>query len=145
MQMFVNEGTCTPDSLIVSPDFPVLKEGIGLKPGQGTLKRGTIICKGTDGSGYIAGKTVTVSDGDSDDGDGLEQESQTNMTMKVFGILTDDTETGDKAEGDDIPAVVYTTGIFNRAALSVYTEAAVATFEDELKGNGIHLRNVQTI
>ena len=67
------------------------------------------------------------------------------MTMKVFGILTDDTETGDKAEGDDIPAVVYTTGIFNRAALSVYTEAAVATFEDELKGNGIHLRNVQTI
>ena len=117
MQMFVNEGTFTPDSLIVSPDFPVLKEGIGLKPGQGTLKRGTIICKGTDGSGYIAGKTVT----------------------------TDDTETGDKAEGDDIPAVVYTTGIFNRAALSVYTEAAVATFEDELKGNGIHLRNVQTI
>lgn len=141
MQMFVNEGTFTPDSLIVSPDFPVLKEGIGLKPGQGTLKRGTIICKGTDGSGYIAGKTVTVSSGDGETGSG----SATNMTMKVFGILTDDTETGDKAEGDDIPAVVYTTGIFNRAALSVYTEAAVATFEDELKGIGIHLRNVQTI
>ena len=141
MQMFVNEGTSTPDSLIVSPDFPVLKEGIGLKPGQGTLKRGTIICKGTDGSGYIAGKTVTVSSGDGETGSG----STTNMTMKVFGILTDDTETGDKAEGDDIPAVVYTTGIFNRAALSVYTEAAVATFEDELKGIGIHLRNVQTI
>lgn len=141
MQMFVNEGTFTPDSLIVSPDFPVLKEGIGLKPGQGTLKRGTIICKGTDGSGYIAGKTVTVSSGDGEAGSG----STTNMTMKVFGILTDDTETGDKAEGDDIPAVVYTTGIFNRAALSVYTEAAVATFEDELKGIGIHLRNVQTI
>ena len=141
MQMFVNEGTFTPDSLIVSPDSPVLKEGIGLKPGQGTLKRGTIICKGTDGSGYIAGKTVTVSSGDGETGSG----STTNMTMKVFGILTDDTETGDKAEGDDIPAVVYTTGIFNRAALSVYTEAAVATFEDELKGIGIHLRNVQTI
>ena len=137
----MNEGTFTPDSLIVSPDFPVLKEGIGLKPGQGTLKRGTIICKGTDGSGYIAGKTVTVSSGDGETG----SRSTTNMTMKVFGILTDDTETGDKAEGDDIPAVVYTTGIFNRAALSVYTEAAVATFEDELKGIGIHLRNVQTI
>ena len=54
MQMFVNEGTFTPDSLIVSPDFPVLKEGIGLKPGQVTLKCGSVTCKGTDGSRYIA-------------------------------------------------------------------------------------------
>ena len=34
MGMFEQIGEFTPDSLIASPDFPILKEGIGLKPGQ---------------------------------------------------------------------------------------------------------------
>ena len=60
MQLFnKNEGTFTPDALIVSPDFPILTGGIGLKRGQGVLKRGTVIMKGTDKNGYIAGTTVS--------------------------------------------------------------------------------------
>ena len=71
MQLFnKNEGTFTPDALIVSPDFPILTGGIGLKRGQGVLKRGTVIVKGTDKNGYIAGTTVS------------------SVTMKAFGILT---------------------------------------------------------
>ena len=36
MQLFnKNEGTFTPDALIVSPDFPILTGGIGLPPPRG--------------------------------------------------------------------------------------------------------------
>lgn len=137
MQMFKNEGTFTPDSLIVSPDFPILKDGIGLKAGQGVLKRGTVICKGTDGKGYIAGGTVTVTTGEGDTATTSE------MELKAFGILTDNMDTGDATATDDVPAVVYTTGIFNRGVLIVADGAEIATFEDALKGIGIHLRDVQ--
>ena len=120
MQLFnKNEGTFTPDALIVSPDFPILTGGIGLKRGQGVLKRGTVIVKGTDKNGYIAGTTVS------------------SVTMKAFGILTDDVDTGSAAEGDNIP------GYFNRGAVAVKAGATIDTYEDELKGIGIHLANVQ--
>jgi hypothetical protein len=126
MQLFnKNEGTFTPDALIVSPDFPILTGGIGLKRGQGVLKRGTVIVKGTDKNGYIAGTTVS------------------SVTMKAFGILTDDVDTGSAAEGDNIPAVCYITGYFNRGAVAVKAGATIDTYEDELKGIGIHLANVQ--
>ena len=69
MKMFEKTGEFKPDSLIVSPDFPILKEGIGLKAGYGVLKRGSIIMKGADNAGYIAGTTV----------EGVE--------MKIFGSL----------------------------------------------------------
>lgn len=126
MQLFnKNEGTFTPDALIVSPDFPILTRGIGLKRGQGVLKRGTVIVKGTDKNGYIAGTTVS------------------SVTMKAFGILTDDVDTGSAAEGDNIPAVCYITGHFNRGAVAVKAGATIDTYEDELKGIGIYLANVQ--
>ena len=38
MKMFEKIGEFKPDSLIASADFPILKEGIGLKAGQGILK-----------------------------------------------------------------------------------------------------------
>lgn len=63
--------------------------------------------------------------------------------MKAFGILTDDTDTGSAAEGDNIPAVCYITGHFNRGAVAVKAGATIDTYEDELKGIGIHLANVQ--
>ena len=56
---------------------------------------------------------------------------------------TDDTDTGSAAEGDNIPAVCYITGHFNRGAVAVKAGATIDTYEDELKGIGIHLANVQ--
>ena len=133
MNMFEKIGEFTPDSLIVSDNFPILKEGIGLKAGQGVLKRGSLIMKSADGVGYIAGSTATASEGESE-----------NAEMKVFGILTDDTDTGSDATAANIPAVCYQTGAFNRAAVIVSGEnATVDTYEDEMKAVSLFLRNVQ--
>lgn len=125
MNMYQQTGTFTPDSLIVSPDFPILKEGIGMKAGYGTLERGSVIVKDADGAGYIAGTTV----------EGTE--------MKLFGILTDDTETGSDGTAANIPATVYQTGEFNRAAVKVAEGSSISSYEDDLKGIGIYLRSVQ--
>ena len=138
MKMYEQIGEFTPDSLIVSPDFPILKSGIGLKPGYGVLKRGSLIAKSPDGAGYLAGTTVTVTTGQ---GDSAKTET---VNLSVFGILTDDTNTGtDKNATDNIPAVVYQTGEFNRAAVVVSGEGAAENYEDDMKCVGIHLRSVQ--
>ena len=124
MKMYEQIGEFTPDSLIVSPDFPILKSGIGLKPGYGVLKRGSLIAKAADGSGYLAGTEAAET--------------------SVFGILTDDTDTGtDKTVTDNIPAVVYQTGEFNPEAVKVADGATVGEFEDEMKKISIFLRAVQ--
>lgn len=142
MGMFEQIGEFTPDSLIASPDFPILKRGIGLKPGQGLLKRGSLILKGTDKAGYIAGATVTVTKGEG------ESATTSPMEMDVCGILTDDTDTGDGVSEDtpkdNIPSTVYTTGEFNPAAILLSGEDAdISTYEKELKDVGIYLRSVQ--
>lgn len=138
MGMFEQIGAFTPDSLIASPDFPILKEGIGLKPGQGMLKRGSLIMKGTDKAGYIAGTTATVAAGEGEDA------KTSPADMKVYGILTDDTDTGDDASGDNIPAVTYMTGVFNPAAILLSGEDVdISAYEKELKDVGIYLRSVQ--
>ena len=126
MNLFEQIGEFKPDSLIAGNSFPIMKEGIGLKAGYGVLKRGSIIMKGADNAGYIAGTTV----------EGVE--------MKIFGILTDDTDTGTDNTAGNIPAVAYQSGEFNRGAVVVSGEGAtVDTFEDDLKGINIYLRSVQ--
>lgn len=121
MNMFQNIGEFTPDSLIVSNEFPILKEGIGLKAAQGILKRGTLIVK-TDGAGVIA---KTAADSGS-----------------VFGILADDVDTGADA-GSNVPAVCYITGLFNRGAVVLDAGVTIDSFEGALKEIGIYLRDVQ--
>lgn len=127
MNLFEQTGEFKPDSLIAGNEFPILKEGIGLKAGQGVLKRGSLIMKGTDKAGYIAG-------GAADSGG----------EMVVFGILTDDCDTGTDASADNIPVVCYQTGEYNREAVIVSGEGATAgTYENDMKKVGIYLRNVQ--
>lgn len=127
MNLFEQTGTFKPDSLIAGNEFPAMKEGIGLKAGQGILKRGSLIMKGTDKAGYIAGAAA-----------------ESAGEMAVFGILTDDTDTGSDASADSIPAVCYQTGEMNRAAVIVTGEGAtVETYENDMKKVGIYLRNVQ--
>ena len=136
MGMFEQIGEFTPDSLIASPDFPILKEGIGLKPGQGLLKRGSLIMKGTDRAGYIAGTAAAAGEG----GDAMASPTG----MEVYGILTDDTDTGDDASGDNIPAVTYMTWVVNPAAILLSGEDVdISAYEKELKDVGIYLRSVQ--
>ena len=120
--MFEQTGEFRPDSLIAGNEYPVLTDGIGLKAGQGVLKRGSLIMKGTDGAGYIAGSAVTATTGEG------ENAVTSDMEMKVHGILTDDFDTGMDASADNVPATVYLTGQYNRAAVIVTGEdAAVET------------------
>ncbi len=138
MNMFAKTGELKPDSLIVSPDFPILKEGIGLKAGYGVLKRGSLIMKGSDKAGYIAGTTVEIKKGEG------ESATTSNMEMKIFGILADDTDTGNDKTADNVPAVAYQSGEFNREAVIVSGEdATINTYEDDLNGINIYLRSVQ--
>ena len=135
MKMFEQIGEFTPDSLIASADFPIIKEGIGLKAGQGILKRGTLIIR-SEKTGYIAGATVTTGSGE-----GAETEE---IKGKIFGILTDDTDTGTDVSADNIPAVCYQTGIFNRGAVIVAGEnATVDRYEDDMRDTSLFLHNVQ--
>ena len=135
MKMFEKTGEFKPDSLIASGDFPLLKKGIGLKAGQGILKRGSLIIKAED-AGYIAGTTHTT-------GSGGEEKAE-ELPGKIFGILTDDTDTGSDGSKDNIPAVCYQTGIFNRDAVIVAGEnAAVDKYEDDMRDVSLFLRDVQ--
>lgn len=124
MKMFEQIGEFKPDSLFAGNEFPAMKAGIGLKAGQGVLKRGSLIIKGADRAGRIAGAA--------------------DVEGKVFGILTDDFDTGTEISADNIPATVYQTGEFNREAVIVSGEGTtVENFEDDMKTVGIYLRGVQ--
>lgn len=138
MKLFEEIRTFRPDSLIAGNEFPILKEGIGLKAGQGILNRGSLIMKGTDKAGYLAGSIVKVKNGEG------ESASETEMNLEVFGILTDDCDTGTDTSADNIPAVCYQTGEYNRAAVIVSGEdATVEAYENDMKKVGIYLRNIQ--
>ena len=138
MNLFEQIGEFKPDSLIAGNSFPLMKEGIGLKAGQGILKRGSLIMKCADGAGYIAGTVVTVTTGE-----GASATTET-AKMKVFGILTDDCDTGTDVSADNIPVVCYQTGEMNREAVIVSGEGAtVETYESDMKKVGIYLRNIQ--
>ena len=88
-----------------------------------------------------------------DDGSGEPRQILSGIAMhykaeelvgKIFGILTDDTDTGSDASKGNIPAVCYQTGIFNRNAVIVAGEnAAVDKYEDDMREASLFLRNVQ--
>ena len=99
------------------------------------MKRGSLIMKGSDKAGYIAGTKVTVTEG--------ESAKESDMVMAVFGILTDDIDTGSEKNADNIPTTVYQSGEFNRDAVIVSGETEVSGYEDDLKKINIYLRKVQ--
>lgn len=135
MKMYEQIGEFKPDSLIAGNEFPIMKVGIGLKAGQGVLQRGSLIIKSADKAGYIAGTTQTTGSG--------ENEKTEAVKGSIFGILTDDIDTGTDASADNIPVTCYQTGEFNREAVLVSGEAAVEDYEDDMKRVGIYLRSVQ--
>ncbi len=138
MKMFEQIGEFKPDSLIAGNEFPILTEGIGLKAGYGLLRRGTLVMKGSDKAGYAAGTVPQVTEGEG------ENAVTTDMEIKVFGILTDDFDTGMDKAADNIPATAYQTGMFNRAAIIIAGEGGSAEdYEDDLKQAGLYLRGVR--
>lgn len=142
MNMFEQIGESKPDSLIAGNQFPIMKAGIGLKAGQGILKRGSLILKSADGSGHLAGTTIESEEKESST---LSEDASvtTSDAEIIAGILTDDYDTGTDALVDNIPATVYQTGEFNRAAVIVGEDTTIETYEDDMRKIGIYLRSVQ--
>lgn len=131
MKLYEQTGEFKPDSLIAGNRFPILTEGIGLKAGSGVLRRGTLILRGEDRAGYpAAAGTIAL----------LAEEAG----RKVFGILTDDVDTGTDPAAENVPGTAYRTGEFSRADVIVAGEGAGAgAYEEEMNDRGIYLRGVQ--
>jgi hypothetical protein len=94
MNYFEKTGHFKYDNLI-SDISDINVKGVLLAKGQGIIKRGTILGKGSDGKHYVMGN---------------ENEG---ITLNVDGILTDDADT---TENDKI-GMEYVSGIFNKAAV----------------------------
>ena len=142
--MFEQIGEFKPDSLIAGNQFPIMKIGIGLKAGQGILKRGSLIAKKEDGSGYMVGTTTTTTENEkSNTLEAVKEVTASDAQVVILGILTDDYDTETDALVDNIPATVYQTGEFNRAAVIVGEDITIENYEEDMRKIGIYLRSVQ--
>lgn len=104
-------------NLIADIAFPVQTSGIKLKGGQGVLLAGSVIAKDAEGKYILANETPG---------------------LKVHSILADDIDTGVA----DVTAIVYLSGVFNRKKLIFGGTANAATFEEDLRTQGIYLKDV---
>lgn len=115
-------GEHKPDNLIADTSFPVQTGGVKLKAAQGVLLRGTVVGKNAEG------KFVPAVTG--------------GTAVKAYGILADDVDTGDEDATEDVVAVVYVSGSFNRSALIFGGTNTAADHEEELRSKGIYLKAV---
>ena len=116
------------DNLIAKLFPPAETFGIKVAGGEGQLKRGTVLALNEDGS-YVVLKSVAAAEGEDP------------VTLEANCILADDV---DASGDDDVTAVAYRTGHFNRKALIV-ADGYTMTFKDDeaLRKGGILLSNMQ--
>jgi hypothetical protein len=117
-------GEFKPDSLIAGAELPVIPKGVTLAAAQGVLVRGTLIgIKTADGLARLCDSAA--SDG----------------TQNPAFILGDTVDTGAAGATLNVPAVVYQSGIFNRAAITCKGGQTIDQFEAQLRDIGILLRS----
>lgn len=148
MNLFETEGEFVPDSLIAGDKKGMLTRGILLAPGQGVLKRGTLLAKNEEGHcvvyGEVAADTASVPDGDGKT-DETAAETSTGAVQAVMlpsGILTDDVDTGADQEGNAVIATEYITGIFNPDAVIAKEGTEVRDLTETLRSLGIFFEEV---
>ena len=114
-------GESTVDNLINSTFPPPLTTGIIIRAGQGLLERGTVMALSSESDDFVV--LGAAADGDE--------------TLKASVILADPFD----ASGDEeIPAIAYRTGHFNRPALIVAEGYALTRADEEnLRFGGILL------
>ncbi|RCX20887.1 bacteriophage lambda head decoration protein D [Anaerobacterium chartisolvens] len=116
-------GQTTPDNLIAGHEIPILTTGITLEKNQGTILRGTVL------------GTVTATGAAK-----LVDKSASDGTEKADCILTDNIDTGDGSEAENITAEAYITGVFNKNALIFGETDTAADHELRLRELGIYLK-----
>ena len=117
-----NFGSTTPDKLFADTLHPVDIKGITIASGQGKLARGTVI-----GVITASGKGKIVNSANEDGSENADC------------ILTDDID----ATSADVVTSAYTSGGFNRNALTFGGTDTAANHEDLLRQKGIFLKDVQ--
>ena len=123
MEYFKKEDEFIPDKLFAGLVIPVLTGFAEIESGQGLLKRGTLIGKGSNGKYYILGSSVT--------------ENSKTVEIVPYGILTDDIDT---TKGK-INAAVYLSGIFNRSAVYLAEGADISDYEYECRKLSIYFED----
>lgn len=139
MNLFEETGKFEPDSLISGNKKGVLTRGITLVPGQGVLKRGTLLSRNENDLGVMFEKSDTAAvtnDGTAD------QETGTQLITLPSGILTDDVDTGGDPDGEPVIAEEYITGTFNPEAIIAKEGTDVKELVETLRSLGIFLEEV---
>jgi hypothetical protein len=140
MNLFEKDGEFVPDSLISGNKQGALTRGITLAPGQGVLKRGTLLSRNENNLGVIFAQSNTEGSGENVD-DGAQQRV-TQEKICPSGILTDDTDTGSSQEGDPVIAEEYITGVFNPNAVIASEGTNVKDLTETLRMLGIFFEEV---
>ena len=122
--LYRNTGEFTPDRLVADNAIPLTTKGIAVAAGQGTLKRGTLVGPGEDGSYRVTGSAEK-------DGGGK---------TCCDCILADDVDTSGE---DAVVTAAYVTGSFNRGAVILAEGADIGSYETDLRRLGIFLKSVQ--
>lgn len=121
--MFSKIGECAPDNLFAGHDIPVLIKGITLAKGQGVISRGSVL-------GIVTTTGLAK----------LVDSTKTDGTEKANCIATDTIDTGDETATDDVKTTAYTSGLFNKAALTYGGTDTAANHELRLRELGIYLK-----
>lgn len=129
MNLYEKQDELQYDNLIADNSYPILTKGIVLAGGQGYLKRGTVLGKIGD-KGYITGSAADT---------GNEGES---VAAGVYGILTDDADTGEGETACDTAAVCYISGVFNPERLAVDASITINDIDDEMRAVGLHTKTM---
>lgn len=140
MNLFGKEREFEPDKLISGNKQGTLTRGITLAPGQGVLKRGTLLSRNENDLGVIFTRNSTADTGKNVDGD--TEETATQLMVCPSGILTDDADTGNSQDGDSVIAEEYITGVFNPDAVIVSEGTDIKDLTESLRMLGIFFEEV---
>ncbi len=139
MNLFEEDGRYEPDSLIAGYKKGCLVRGIKLAPGQGLLKRGTLLARNEDGLGIMFGEKADMDDAAAQKQAEIQEDQGTADTEAIVpsGILTDDVDTGSDESDDPVVASEYITGTFNPDAVIAKKGTEVREFTEQLRRLGI--------
>lgn len=140
MNLFGKEGEFEPDKLISGNKQGTLTRGITLAPGQGVLKRGTLLSRNENDLGEIFTQNSTADT--SEITERGAEETATQLMVCPSGILTDDADTGNSQEGDPVTAEEYITGVFNPDAVIVGEGTDIKDLTETLRMLGIFFEEV---
>lgn len=123
--LYKEMGETTRDCLFAGTEVTPITTGAVIASGQGKLGRGAVL-------GLVS------KEGDAADGKyKLVDGTATDGSQKAVLVLSQDVD----ATTEDVTAVCYKTGIYNRESLTVFESDTAAAHESELRLLNIHMKD----